>query len=127
MTDDDVPCTCRHLNSAHRGRKHTGRCTGRDSYDCPCACTLYERDPEWDEMFGGDSWQIKLKNPVGPALRTLRERSGKTVLDVALKIEVSPQAVYQWENGTNGISVVSLLAYCEAIGTELHVIVGGGQ
>ena len=42
----DIPsCTCRHVVERHpRG----GRCTGRDSYDQPCACPAYDRDPNED-------------------------------------------------------------------------------
>lgn len=40
-------CTCGHDDNEHaRGR---GRCTGLDSYDCPCACPSFEHDTNLDD------------------------------------------------------------------------------
>lgn len=49
-------------------------------------------------------------------LKEARTNAGKTVLEVAHALNVSPQAVYQWERGENAPSIPNLVGmaglYC---------------
>lgn len=49
-------------------------------------------------------------------LKQARENAGKTVLEVAHTLRVSPQAVYRWENGEAIPTVPNLLALAKLYG-----------
>ena len=45
-------CMCNHDNAAHV--KRTGKCRGRDSYDCACQCPSFEHHDQCAEMDRGE-------------------------------------------------------------------------
>lgn len=53
------------------------------------------------------------------SIRSAREKAGLTVLDVAYKMEVSPTAIYFWENGTYQPRGKRLLALAQLYDTTV--------
>lgn len=63
---------------------------------------------------------------LGARLKARRERLDLSVADVAAACKVSPQAVYQWENGdTKGLKPENLVAACEKLKTYSRWLVRG--
>lgn len=59
-----------------------------------------------------------------PTLRELREASGLTQLEVAIKLEATPGAIYLWERGKNEPSTRYLIPLARLFNVTTDELIG---
>lgn len=70
------------------------------------------------ERLTNDKFYVKL----GAVLRQLRESKGMTQQEVATKMGVTRAAVANYENGLRAMYAKNLVAYCNAIDTNVEIV-----
>lgn len=59
---------------------------------------------------------------LGATMRLFRERKGKTIIEVAEKMNVSKVSVHYWESGKRQINASSLREYCAVLGIKVQTL-----
>mgnify|MGYP005812282833 CR=1 FL=1 len=67
---------------------------------------------------------MEQKHGTCTAIRTLRERAGMTIIELAQRVGVSHPSVIQWERGDNNPSVENVLKLAAIFGCTTDEITG---
>jgi transcriptional regulator with XRE-family HTH domain len=66
----------------------------------------------------------KIRIVIAKNIRQLREESGLTQEELALRLGLVPSAISNWERGANSPDIVQLFMLCEIFGTTPLVLYG---